>query len=480
MLTYAIDNPAPSTIFLITGDRDFAYALSVLKNRHYKVVLVKRPNTHVSLTFQACVCLDWFNDVVNQAENPQRSSDPVCNASPSHQSPQTVVEVPLNLGSGTEGTADMFHDKVPDRVPSVFHPHVSTTAYDSPRQDQDIFNSPTPPSSSTRQDSMTHSTFIREKPQQAFPGTPKHQCSRSEPPYIVFPGNASTKDDSTLIKDGPVNSLLSNQVSRTADTMKGDVLSSISPLSSPFVGRPFPPPITPDFSPLHQRILHEKPKPDKATVAVADEKRAEAFLKEPANNVGAICPSSTNPALFGTSATTNFNFNPSIKVGAANLKGAEPMNAKPASGHDSRTTSQTTPGHRQLPEPLRIATPVVPQNFVVLVEALQRERSRGVSKPLRGTIAERIGKKGTTYQKAGVSSFRAYCILAEQAGIVEMGGKGGKDWICLLPKWHDVVTAPTTTNVLSLEAIPFVLSSRFVESTSVPHMFTGPFSRYKP
>jgi hypothetical protein len=49
--------------------------------------------------------------------------------------------------------------------------------------------------------------------------------------------------------------------------------------------------------------------------------------------------------------------------------------------------------------------------------------------PLRSVIAERIKKKGATYQKAGVSSFREYSLLAEQAGIVDMGGKGGRDWI---------------------------------------------------
>jgi hypothetical protein len=68
MLAYAIDNPAPSTIILITGDRDFAYALSILKHRRYQIVLVTLPNAHASLVHQACVTFDWFNDVVNQLD----------------------------------------------------------------------------------------------------------------------------------------------------------------------------------------------------------------------------------------------------------------------------------------------------------------------------------------------------------------------------------------------------------------------------
>ena len=114
--------------------------------------------------------------------------------------------------------------------------------------------------------------------------------------------------------------------------------------------------------------------------------------------------------------------------------------SKPTSS-DRRTTSQTPSGSEGSTGPL--GTPVVPPNFVILVEALQWQRSQGVFQPFRHVIAERISKKGTTYQKAGVSSFREYSVVAEQAGIVEMGGKGGRDWIRLMPKWHNV-TVPTT------------------------------------
>ena len=66
MVAYALDNPAPSTtIVLITGDRDFAYAFSVLKLRRYRTILVTLPNAHASLTFQASICFDWYRDVVN-------------------------------------------------------------------------------------------------------------------------------------------------------------------------------------------------------------------------------------------------------------------------------------------------------------------------------------------------------------------------------------------------------------------------------
>lgn len=59
MLAYAIDNAAPSTIVLISGDRDFVYAVSVLRQRRYKIILIAPPSTHVSLRSQASVVFDW-------------------------------------------------------------------------------------------------------------------------------------------------------------------------------------------------------------------------------------------------------------------------------------------------------------------------------------------------------------------------------------------------------------------------------------
>ncbi|KIO31654.1 hypothetical protein M407DRAFT_19393 [Tulasnella calospora MUT 4182] len=70
MLAFAMDNPAPAVIMLISGDRDFAYAVSVLRHRKYDVVLVIPPqDAHITLRSQATVALDWRFDILNQ-DNP--------------------------------------------------------------------------------------------------------------------------------------------------------------------------------------------------------------------------------------------------------------------------------------------------------------------------------------------------------------------------------------------------------------------------
>jgi hypothetical protein len=73
MLAFAIDHPVPATIMLITGDRDYAYAVSTLKLRKYQVVLVvPSPQASLCLQSQASVVIDWGAAVLRtrtEAEN---------------------------------------------------------------------------------------------------------------------------------------------------------------------------------------------------------------------------------------------------------------------------------------------------------------------------------------------------------------------------------------------------------------------------
>jgi hypothetical protein len=67
MLAFAIDNPPPATIVLISGDRDFVYALSTLRNRRYTIVLiVPNKGAPIILRSQANAILEWRYDVLNQ------------------------------------------------------------------------------------------------------------------------------------------------------------------------------------------------------------------------------------------------------------------------------------------------------------------------------------------------------------------------------------------------------------------------------
>ena len=47
-----------------------------------------------------------------------------------------------------------------------------------------------------------------------------------------------------------------------------------------------------------------------------------------------------------------------------------------------------------------------------------------------------VAKNERVYQDAGVARFREYAALAQQHGIVALGGVEGHAWISLLPPWH--------------------------------------------
>ncbi|KAG2112859.1 hypothetical protein DEU56DRAFT_200304 [Suillus clintonianus] len=61
MLAFSNDHPSPATIILIAGDRDYAYAVSILRLRQYNVVLIVPPTPNIpqSLESQASVVVDW-------------------------------------------------------------------------------------------------------------------------------------------------------------------------------------------------------------------------------------------------------------------------------------------------------------------------------------------------------------------------------------------------------------------------------------
>ena len=70
MLAFAMDNPPPATIVIITGDRDFAYATSILKMRGYKVIVICAPHAaHASLKIRADGLFDWQKDVARMNDS---------------------------------------------------------------------------------------------------------------------------------------------------------------------------------------------------------------------------------------------------------------------------------------------------------------------------------------------------------------------------------------------------------------------------
>ncbi|KAI6111500.1 hypothetical protein EDD17DRAFT_1469751 [Pisolithus thermaeus] len=58
MFAFAVDHPPPAAVILVAGDRDYAYALSTLRLRNYKVVLIT-PRAPNCLEACASFVVDW-------------------------------------------------------------------------------------------------------------------------------------------------------------------------------------------------------------------------------------------------------------------------------------------------------------------------------------------------------------------------------------------------------------------------------------
>ncbi|KAF1320965.1 hypothetical protein FI667_g12181, partial [Globisporangium splendens] len=125
MLAFAIDNPAPATIVLISGDSDFGYALSVLVNRNYKVILITQ---HMGLPTQASVLLDWKSDVLHVGEDGSRKS-PVHEITQPVQATASRSTVPQPVATDYEVLVTVL-ERLQKTDPRPLRSRVATTIVD--------------------------------------------------------------------------------------------------------------------------------------------------------------------------------------------------------------------------------------------------------------------------------------------------------------------------------------------------------------
>ncbi|KAG8856578.1 hypothetical protein FRB96_006338 [Tulasnella sp. 330] len=89
MLAFALDNPAPAVVMLISGDRDFVYAVSILHHRRYTVVVVtSAEGSYITLTSQANIVLDWKYDIFANNADPSETQFPAPDFTRSSFSPR--------------------------------------------------------------------------------------------------------------------------------------------------------------------------------------------------------------------------------------------------------------------------------------------------------------------------------------------------------------------------------------------------------
>ena len=420
MLAHAIDNPAPSTIVLISGDRDFAYALSILRLRRYHIVLITHSNAHLSLRAQASLTFNWMSDVLgtvdptsvlHQLNSPRRgkASIPLAHDSfhsdiRSYNLSRSPFQEPYDEKPAS--SVEFFQDKAkygdicltppkPDflppelesfkRQPQAAASMASTNLRNGPESPARVIYSPVTSSSHAHLNdsietplTMTGTSHGSNSSQTSSSGenTPKlapHESIKSRShTHIYLQGSTSLP-----------NLVLEHEVASVTEpvSFESAMQTQILP-AEPGLRRFYDPDGNPDSSPAHLNIY------------------------PPTTNV--TTPRPTSAPSFTLPSSLNHTTMPS--VAQSSVKTANPG--------------------PQPPPP-----PTVPDKFKILVQCLKSHRSKGNLRPLRTHIAVEIARNGTTYQQAGVTKFRDYAAIAEKEGIVALGGWQGTAWITLLEPW---------------------------------------------
>ncbi|KAG6889733.1 hypothetical protein C0995_015031 [Termitomyces sp. Mi166 len=397
MLAYAIDNPPPSTIILISGDRDFAYAVSVLRLRRYRVVIISLPGIHTSLKIQASIFLDWNTDVlgadvVDECWSPRDGPVPLhegYKTSASHFPRERSNKFPSFLRRASRSNGEEFDIDIMDHLRykgngiahyyGSFNPRVGRG--DIPKEIS-AYPRPATPTSHETEDSlpMTRSPSQTESaPAVLFTGE-----TSSTPTVVNKPSPIEDQSGSTARGSSAYRSTLETQSS----IQKTSVAENISPLPVPTLS-------------------------SQDLITAPTQQNLSAVGTTPIVRAVPTSPSSHQPPV-----PQNIQVHPVGEV-------------SPISKGDGTASASTQPAQQSQPK-------VVPLQFSLLVQRLEFHRSKGFSRPFRSGIAvELASKDNMVYRRAGTERFGQYVALAEKAGIIELGGKEGGAWIALRPEWYN-------------------------------------------
>lgn len=325
MLVYAIDNPPPATIVLISGDRDFVYAVSILRLRCYQVVVVALPGIHASLKAQASVYLNWSNDVISKG----CSFDPGWSAG---VSPDRSCAFQLKSRDSRS------------RNPSSSKHFAGKFSPDSEINDIDVL------------DYMSANKWRISSPH------------RDEGPTACL------------------SETLNDKCGGSAGT---------------------------------------HPSPSQTACSTITHGRISPYSVEPGicNLVPDELESSEKSSIIRTKATSSKTLEGSLDLPTAVLSQCNSPQRSPLSFQLTRASST-------------LDVDVVPPNFRPLVKLLESYRLKGIPRPLRSAVGLALATEDPwLYKRAGAKKFGPYAALAEEVGLIQLGGKDGNAWISLHPMW---------------------------------------------
>lgn len=153
---------------------------------------------------------------------------------------------------------------------------------------------------------------------------------------------------------------------------------------------------------------------------------------------GFVYPKSSRGASYQTKLETSY------LPAEPTAEATQPSSRLPVESFSNKSTGEGTREHTRA-------------MFLPLIQRLLADRDRGVPRSSRSEVAIAITKADkNVYRRAGVTTFKEYTALAQQASLVVLGGNIGDTWITLHPNWHNAV--------LPAGALPVLLEKEERES----------------
>ncbi|KAG6829980.1 hypothetical protein H0H87_009587 [Tephrocybe sp. NHM501043] len=419
MITFAIDHPAPATIFLISGDQGFAYAASILRHRKYKVIILCPTNTHDSLLAQANARLDWHTEVLGEIDTSAPPAPPLP-APPTARRPSSAANrgwMPSDAkGKAKDVEVEDYYDRGPG---SDFRTPFTNGRNNALSNDATLWRA------SSRATSRPYSPAGSFRSAKSTPQTPPSPEQKSVEPTYITNGNDVFQGPSQpeLPKGFPF-------------AEKEDVKEYSSPPAT--TSAPDAATKTPPFT--------QAPLPKPETVQNSLWTAIPAFIPA-AHATSSIPASSALPSVPPTNDTAaSNNVVPLVSAYGPNVA---PISAQvPAVPTPTPTPAQTsmlrsplpTPGAptRALSNPSKALAPAAqnaPEHFLALITALQKRAQNNQRAVLRTDLGTDLAKHKGLYARAKVSHFKSYVHLAEEAKIITTGGWGSDAWVSLRPEW---------------------------------------------
>ncbi|KAL0947150.1 hypothetical protein HGRIS_013278 [Hohenbuehelia grisea] len=449
MLTYAMDHPPPALVLLISGERGFAYAVSMLRARRYDVVVMSAPGLGTShLMHLSSVYFEWNTEVIRKsaASSSPRifpSVDPVTQApSTSFAKPAISTPPPPRPRRFTTSGSDAqmaSGARTADEMPKDFGPSILNSASRALDAGSSVLHPPASTGNISNQRTGSPGQVYIPVPD-SLASSPSRSNDSSSPDTLTYPTTLSgtaggpaktvplrTSSDPT-VRQPEIHSLRNGQVAEVVSQYQvsmGDGPSGSVPCTRAASQQSTPSDVVKGKAREIPIIPFAQASPSLAEILAPAVLRG---VSPPPQVSSSPAPSINSNTFTSSSSSSSARTSSAIKVPPEAAKPPPSSAARPSNSSSTQTLSAVKGTHIPAKQP--------PPEFKTLVNILRAHQRRGDVRPSRSVVAsELLSQDKSAYAKAGSTKFSQYTANARERNIVQLGSVGGNAWIALTSEY---------------------------------------------